>query len=630
MTFSSIRARERDLFLAGQIPEYSKPLREYEQALCDHDDATAETVADEVLAVSMRRCDTSIFGLCLVAKRQQRAVDALWARGNRDGAIRVCAIAVGSLRAICEQIALFRLSTDTYYSSEAEREHDLMFYRKDLAVMYGYLAYLKAEKRNQEWDAQLRSKHAISLASVQSGDPRACELYAKIAGEIARIFPVDEEVRLYTQAVETFEQVTDPSIITPFHKRAMAQAYEAVGRFLFAAAMTGKGDELEARRLFTEAINLYHDGGMPREGARIEAEASRLASSLPGNRTIPSQEWSKTPYDGLTLTAVESRQGVPTHEKTFDMFISYKSEDVGIARHLAELLIAGGLRVWFAEYLVLLAARERFDEAIDEGLGRSRYGIVFTNDRYIRSPYCRHELECLLDPVNCGAPRVLEVKLGSTRQVHLMYPDLDRSAGINFKGDMGEVLQLVRQTTSLRIEHPSERTLTTSCPSIFRDERFGYRIDISGWQLLDPGGFDTGYGTMGPQCTQTLGGHRASWNLIVGSPAPATRATPKRGQIIDDRACFNQIVEVARAILPSIGGRCTGVHMLFSKEKKYSQLALTYWFQSGWTRRYSVVLPDPQTGKSTEFAFTFGFHAPFREYCQHSHMMDRVVESLEW
>ena len=46
------------------------------------------------------------------------------------------------------------------------------------------------------------------------------------------------------------------------------------------------------------------------------------------------------------------------------LFVSYKSQDVGVARRIADHLIASGVGVWFAEYQILLVARDRFEEAI--------------------------------------------------------------------------------------------------------------------------------------------------------------------------------------------------------------------------------------------------------------------------
>ena len=49
----------------------------------------------------------------------------------------------------------------------------------------------------------------------------------------------------------------------------------------------------------------------------------------------------------------------------WDIFISYKSKDVEIARKIAGRLITSGIRVWFAGYQILLTGREYFQQAID-------------------------------------------------------------------------------------------------------------------------------------------------------------------------------------------------------------------------------------------------------------------------
>lgn len=44
----------------------------------------------------------------------------------------------------------------------------------------------------------------------------------------------------------------------------------------------------------------------------------------------------------------------------YDAFITYKSEDADLVRNVADQLIASGIRVWFAEYQVLLQNYDQF------------------------------------------------------------------------------------------------------------------------------------------------------------------------------------------------------------------------------------------------------------------------------
>ena len=122
----------------------------------------------------------------------------------------------------------------------------------------------------------------------------------------------------------------------------------------------------------------------------------------------------------------------------YDAFVSYKSEDVTVVRAVADGLIAAGARVWFAEYEILLSGRERFQERIDEGIRRSAHGLVFTNDRFVGSPYCRRELDQLLE--FAGPERIMEITLPREEGPHREYPSLERSDSLDLR-DPDEILR---------------------------------------------------------------------------------------------------------------------------------------------------------------------------------------------
>jgi hypothetical protein len=79
------------------------------------------------------------------------------------------------------------------------------------------------------------------------------------------------------------------------------------------------------------------------------------------------------------------------------------------------------------------------------------------------------------------------------------------------------------------------------------------------------------------------------------------------------------------------GSECRGLHLFFD-HKQRSHLVVTYWNWPGtqWMRRYSIVWPHAVLGHKVEFAFTFGFFGPFKEFCRVAHLFERVVASLEW
>lgn len=86
-------------------------------------------------------------------------------------------------------------------------------------------------------------------------------------------------------------------------------------------------------------------------------------------------------------------------EENYDVFLSYKSDDVELVRPVAEALIHNGLRVWFNEYAIYDAASWSDDaalsNAIRHGAARSSSALIFCNNAWASSRWCRIELESL-------------------------------------------------------------------------------------------------------------------------------------------------------------------------------------------------------------------------------------------
>ena len=322
---------------------------------------------------------------------------------------------------------------------------------------------------------------------------------------------------------------------------------------------------------------------------------------------VSDPEWERTPFDRLD-------------DEAFDLFISYKSEDVQMARWMADRLIAAGLRVWFAEYIVLLVARENFEKAIDTGIRRSRFGVILSNDRYVASDHCRRELDQLLHPGGPGIANLIEIRIPSEPATHRYNPALAECRAIEYDGDPGRVARFVFQSFGLAGAVPPDDP-PTSAPVWRRDERRGFAVDVSGWQV-------DGQSTVGPGAIayrRSVEGRVLKVNLHVGTGTVAPRPV---NAALDEREVFDRSVEFASSFLSRHGHRCVGVHLFFLGG--YSHLVVAYWLPRCWARRYSIVLPDPSTGEATEFAFAFGFVGPFREYLLAVPQMDRVVASLAW
>jgi hypothetical protein len=99
-------------------------------------------------------------------------------------------------------------------------------------------------------------------------------------------------------------------------------------------------------------------------------------------------------------------------------------------------------------------------------------------------------------------------------------------------------------------------------------------------------------------------------------------------QKIDDREMYNYLLEYAPKHLNVLKAQIKGVHLLF--HKGLSQMVLTYRMEHYWTRKYSIIIPNPVTKEAGEFVFTFGFVGNFEEFCLYTSIMDEFVKSLEW
>ncbi len=61
-----------------------------------------------------------------------------------------------------------------------------------------------------------------------------------------------------------------------------------------------------------------------------------------------------------------------------------------------------------------------------------------------------------------------------------------------------------------------------------------------------------------------------------------------------------------------------------------SHMALTYRLGYHWSRKYSIIVPNLNSGRMAEFVFTFGSPGSFASFLGQTPAMDRLVTSLEW
>lgn len=311
----------------------------------------------------------------------------------------------------------------------------------------------------------------------------------------------------------------------------------------------------------------------------------------------------------------------------YDCFLSYKSEDVHLVRFVAEQLIAYGHFPWFAEYVILLTGRSQFEAVIADGTRKAKYGICFTNDLYAKSPHCASEREQLAGPEGCGKEHLLQVRVPGPSPDALV---IEETAGVptfNHTGDSWDAAQWIARMIGCDEGTLAEPDGPTQSQEMFEVSSLGCRFNVAGWKTQEPRIERKQGDVWCPVFERQHGQYLAQWNLIVGSKSISPRPLPAAGAAIDDRECFDATVAFAQSHLRMRQIDCKGAHLYFVND--YSHLALTYSDHGAWYRKYSIVLPVSRVGGSREFAFSYTFFGPFREFCRYVYLMDRTVCSLE-
>jgi hypothetical protein len=434
-------------------------------------------------------------------------------------------------------------------------------------------------------------------------------------------------VALYRQEDKLAPPPSDPDAHWLARRRAVvfplvrtALVHGAVAAFLAIMSVAAWG-------LLAEKVNLL--SALPPETAPLMqiAKEAREASELAALPSI----FADTPllhYVALTWIGVFFLSTVSRclDLALYDIFVSYKSEDVAVARRIAETLIGAGWNVWFAEYRILLERRAQFMPMFGLGALDSWYGLLITNDRWAQSRHCAREARILLGTM--GPKRILEVRAPSQPLPHQYFPRLSQCAALETT-DPAKVLRFVEAHTNHLAACP-EHLLPRPAPIGGRRFSSYYEgrscsIEVGDWDLFgDPAsmsGISWGYKQLP---SGVLDGH-------VGiTPLEADRLAREKRWGLGEAFMFDVMAHHARKVIKSFNGFPRGVHLFYYQDRP--QMGLTYWTDSPpyWHRSMMFDALNPTTGQAANFHFRFRFKGSFREYCRHAHVMDALALSLEW
>jgi len=126
----------------------------------------------------------------------------------------------------------------------------------------------------------------------------------------------------------------------------------------------------------------------------------------------------------------------------YDVFIAHASEDKDtIARPLAKLLQALGLKVWFDEFS--LQVGDSLSRSIDKGLALSRFGVVILSKSFFKKEWPEYELRGLVSKEIGRDKAVLPIWHQVTREEVLSFsPPLADKLALNTSNDSLETIAI--------------------------------------------------------------------------------------------------------------------------------------------------------------------------------------------
>ena len=170
-----------------------------------------------------------------------------------------------------------------------------------------------------------------------------------------------------------------------------------------------------------------------------------------------------------------------------DLFISHASEDKeNFVRPLANALVAEDVRVWFDEFELQIGDSLR--QKIDEGLRRSRYGLVVFSPAFFEKHWTQYEVDGLIARQMTGERVILPIWHRLTRdEIAQQSPSLTDIISLNSSTDSAEVIAS-KVAAVVKRSTPTQPTRQPATQSSDVDRAFGvFYIAPPGTEEPPPG-----------------------------------------------------------------------------------------------------------------------------------------------
>ena len=153
----------------------------------------------------------------------------------------------------------------------------------------------------------------------------------------------------------------------------------------------------------------------------------------------------ENPTSQKGIPSCHSSHNMELSESRCDIFISHASEDKDdFVRPLAQSFIKEGLKIWYDEYTLYVGDSLR--EKIDDGLSKSRFGIVVLSHHFFTKEWPKKELDGLVARETSSAKVILPIWHGVKKEDVLKFSPIlaDRVAVISNQGIQHVVNEILK------------------------------------------------------------------------------------------------------------------------------------------------------------------------------------------
>jgi tetratricopeptide (TPR) repeat protein len=334
----------------------------------------------------------------------------------------------------------------------------------------------------------------------------------------------------------------------------------------------------------------------------------------------------------------------------FDVFVSYRSSYADDARRLTDALIGLGLRPWFAEYIILLFARDRFDDAIRDGIRSSRFGVLLTSNEYFTSQHCLAELQMLFDPAVLGGEKLVEIARPQHRTLREWLRDVESGRVVPplasswpvdeagkvqtfmYDAESDEWVQQLLRHLSLnppQSQKPTPHVVIPAARVTGNVQGWSFAFTLSGWSVRDrsqvAGAVTELFSANDPHFRATF--------RVFESPRMPDLGPGYRIGASDDRMAYDEVRDLALLRLSRVASECSGLHLVHANIDGLGGrviLGLTHWGGRTWYRRFIVPLSESGiydgTVQALEILFTLD--GRFHELAQVAHIFESILKTL--